>query len=704
MTHAVSSIPEATMSSDAPEQIKQIQVEAQADHLDSIAKSKPINAVAELIWNALDADADRVEVSIEENALSGIERITVSDNGDGLPLADAKAAFGNLGGSWKKNRTKTKRKGRHLHGRDGEGRFKAFALGDTVIWDTVFEDQGKLFEYTITGRRGNLKAFEIGTLKEVSGVPTGTSVRIQAHPENIGGLSEEGSGLDHLSEQFAIYLRDNPGLKILFRGHKVDPSRVQKAHKEIPLLDIPLGDGKVGSALLEVFEWTTNKKERKIRLCDERGMTLHEVEAGVRPGAEFNFTAYLQAAYIGELHRENLLELEDQTEGLINLLEHARNGLRSYFRERKDSSASSIVQQWKEDGIYPYAQDPENLIEKARREVFDICAINVHEYLDSFRQGSLKDQKFTLLMLKTTLEENPPALKKILTEVLGLPKDRLKDLAELLERNSFPEIIEAAKVVSDRLAFLSGLEKMLFDPESKRALLERSQLHKILETETWIFGEEFHLTASEINLTNVLRKHIDLLRPEGKSTGRKKKVKPEKVLLDEGGEGRIDLMLARGIPAYGKSKKEYLIVELKRPSQDIDLEIKAQIEAYALALVRDEQVDAKNTFWTFIAVSNEITPDAEATLTQTDKPVGFFLEKPAFRVGLTTWAQVIQASRTRLELFKETLGKGADTTSGVQLLNAKYQKYIPDCLKQVDASPDGKTSGIATLKDTAVNG
>jgi len=691
------------MNTGALEQARQIQVEAQADHLDSIAKSKPINALAELIWNALDADADKVEVSVEENDLSGIERIQVSDNGDGLPLAEANAAFGKLGGSWKKGLVKTRRKGRNLHGRDGKGRFKAFALGETVVWDTTFEKDGKQFEYTITGKRGNLKAFNIGALKEVIGASTGTTVRIHTHAENLGGLSEDGSALDHLSEQFAIYLRDNPGVKVLFRGHRVDPSRVQKAHKEIPLLDIPLGDGRIGSALLEVFEWTTNKKERRIRLCDERGMTLHEVDAGVRPGAEFNFTAYLRAAYIGELHKENLLELEEHTEGLRHLLEHARSGLRGYFRERKAASGSSIVQQWKEDGIYPYSRDPENQLEKAHREVFDICAINVHEYLDSFRQGSLKDQKFTLLMLKTTLEENPPALKKILIEVLGLPKERQKDLAELLEKNSFPAIIEAAKVVSDRLSFLSGLEKLLFDPESKQTLQERSQLHRILETETWIFGEEFYLSDSEVNLTNLLKKHMHLLRPEEKRTKGKKKEKSPKVLLDDGSDGRIDLMVAREIPAYGRNKKEYLVVELKRPSQKINLDIKNQIEAYALALVRDEQIDFKNTTWTFIAVSNEITPDAAESLTQTDKPVGFFMDKETYRVGLATWAEIIQASRSRLELFKENLGKGADVASGIKLLNAKYQKYIPDCLKVLDSDPDDAAPDQQTLRDPVVN-
>lgn len=672
------------MGTVVPNQVQHIQVEAQADHLDSIARSKPINALAELIWNSLDADANKVEVTVEENKLSGLERVLITDDGDGLPLDEASAAFGKLGGSWKKGLAKTRRLGRGLHGREGKGRFKAFALGSTVVWDTTFEKGGRHYRYTITGKRGNLKAFDIEPLVEVSKYPTGTAVTIENLAKNLGSLREDGPALDNLSEQFAIYLRDNPSIKIVFRGMKVDPSRVQKAHKDIFLGNLSLGGGKIYSAILEIFEWTTNRKERKIRLCDDRGMTLSEVEAGVRPGGEYNFTAYLRSAFIGELQQENLLELGEQTPGLKLLLETARDYLRGYFRERKALSAGNVVRQWKDDGIYPFSKDPQSPIDKAHREVFDICAVNVHEYMDSFRQGSLRDQKFTLLMLKTTLDENPPALKRILTEVLGLPKDRQRDLAELLESHSLPAVIEAAKIVSDRLTFLAGLEKMLFDPQSKQSLEERNQLHKILETETWIFGEEFFLTESEMGLSNVLRKHLGVLRPE--EFGRKRgKAKPKaKVLLDDESEGRIDLLLTREIPTYGRERKEFLVVELKRPSQKVDLKVKAQIEGYALALMRDEQIDTKHTYWTFLAVSNELSDDATETIEQNGKPLGYFMDKPSYRVGLASWAEIIRANRTRLELFKESIGKGANAAAGVRLLNAKYQKYIPDCIIKAD--------------------
>ena len=46
---------------------KTFEIQVQDDHLQRIAQvRKPILAVAELVWNALDADADRVDVLLTE--------------------------------------------------------------------------------------------------------------------------------------------------------------------------------------------------------------------------------------------------------------------------------------------------------------------------------------------------------------------------------------------------------------------------------------------------------------------------------------------------------------------------------------------------------------------------------------------------------------------------------------------------------------
>ena len=118
-------------------------------------------------------------------------------------------------------------------------------------------------------------------------------------------------------------------------------------------------------------------------------------------------------------------------------------------------------------------------------------------------------------------------------------------------------------------------------------------------------------------------------------------------------------------------------MELKRPSQKIDLEVHSQIQSYALAVASDERFDVKNTHWTFIAISNEMTPEAERTVRQKGKAYGFFHEEDNLRVGLATWAEVLDASRVRLEAFRKKLDYAATVDQGVALLHSKYAQYLP---------------------------
>jgi hypothetical protein len=178
------------------------------------------------------------------------------------------------------------------------------------------------------------------------------------------------------------------------------------------------------------------------------------------------------------------------------------------------------------------------------------------------------------------------------------------------------------------------------------------------------------LTSSDENLNTVLAKHIKKLRP-------KSKVKADPVVRDDGRQAVIDLMLAREVAAYAHTRREFLVVELKRPNQKIDLTVQNQILSYAMAVASDERFNAKDTHWTFLAVSNEMTPEAARTVNQTGKPYGLFHEEDNLRVGLANWAQVLNACRARLEAFRTKLNYAATVDQGIALLHNKYAKYLP---------------------------
>jgi|GEM_PF-660332 len=382
-----------------------VHVEVKAEHLQALARAKPVNALAELIWNAVDADADNVWIEIDDNDLGTPEVIRVIDDGDGIAFDRVQAAFGNLGESWKKKRHQTLRSAKRLHGRDGKGRLKAFSLGNHVSWRTTYlGEQDKRFTYEIKGALHDICDFPYADHVEVVGPgDRGTTVTITGIEEKLSVFAEDGSAEQQLSELFAIYLRDYPATKIFFRGQRLNIAAVQHATKTMPLTSFFV-DGAEVSGSVEVIEWKFAKSERKLCLCDDVGYRLHEIDALIRPGAEFNFTAYLKSDYISRLHDQGVLDLAELDTGLTKLVEDARNQLRSYFRQRKSATAASLVDEWKREGIYPFKEETADPVERARREVFDIAAVNVNEYLDAFRLGGLKERKLTLKLIATAVD------------------------------------------------------------------------------------------------------------------------------------------------------------------------------------------------------------------------------------------------------------------------------------------------------------
>jgi hypothetical protein len=124
-------------------------VEVQSDFLEKITRAKPVHAVAEFIWNSLDADATAVDVMIEHNPLGGMSQIIVRDNGTGIDFETAPELFRKLGGSWKRSGAITKKSGRFLHGQDGRGRFKVFGLGDIAEWDVTYGKGNMLWAFKV---------------------------------------------------------------------------------------------------------------------------------------------------------------------------------------------------------------------------------------------------------------------------------------------------------------------------------------------------------------------------------------------------------------------------------------------------------------------------------------------------------------------------------------------------------------------------
>lgn len=653
-----------------------VHVTAKRDFLESLTTARPLAALAELVWNGFDAQSDRVQVFLDRNAIDGIQGIRVRDYGSGIEFSKVETLFGSLGESWKKYNARIN--GRAIHGKSGKGRFKAFALGQFIEWNTTFRANEKLASYKITGNSHALDDFDITEPVEAHGVMTGTEVIISNVPHNFRSLDNESAPME-LAKIFAAYLTEYPGLTLEYNGTTVDPKSAQTQRTEYHLGDLELSEGHRAMVAVSIIEWNI-PTDRVLHLCDSSGISLHETEVGQHiraPG--FHFTVYVKSDYFRDLDYQNQLILAELHPDVQIIVKEVKGKLKEHFRRRVSEDQGKVVERWKEEQIYPYTdQGSLNPVERAERQVFDILAVNVQSYLPSFESADTQSKKFTFRLLAQAIRDNPQSVQQIIGEVLGLKKEAQDELAQLLQRTSLSSIISLSKIVANRLDFLFGLETLLFDKESKKRLLERDQLHKILEQEAWLFHEEFGLAGSEQRLEEVLQKHLAKLG--------KREDDPKPVQLVDGKTGRIDLMLHKVVqPRTGEY--DYLVVELKRPSKKIDAEVLGQIEGYAMAVANDERFLGVKTRWTFIAISNELDEFARRKSSQRNWPIGKVYDDAELNITVWAkpWADVINDARSRLRFVSEQLSYEANRDSATVYLKQTHDKFIPS-IDSIDSS------------------
>lgn len=650
-----------------------IKLDMQEDFASKLGTGRPVQAISELIWNSLDAEATLVKVTSELDELR-LSSVTVRDNGHGMARAEAVTLFRNLGGSWKKSGNISKNGLRHLHGKEGRGRLRALAIGRVVEWSvTGRNSDDDLESFTVTIIRDDIRTARISpAIPAEPGQRAGTQVRI-TELDKDWNLDAPGAHQE-IAESFALYLTEYPDVSILFSGSNVDPSAAISNRRSYNLPNIE-SDGAVFAATLDVVEWK-RQTDRMLYLCDDGGLPLHRVPPMIQaPG--FEFSAYLKSAYNSRLNEQGRLELGELDTNLSKAIEDSKEQLRAHFKQRHAEDARSLVERWKQEAVYPYSGDPNTPVQTAERQVFDIVASNVATALPDFEAQDIKNKRFQLRMLRQAIEKSPEEVQLIMTEVLGLTKDKQEELAKLLRRTTLSAVITAAKMVAQRLEFLTALEAMLFDADLKKNFRERSQLHKILAENTWIFGEQFALTVSDKSLSEVLEKHREL--------GKIKTSGSKRVTRLDGRRGIIDLFLTRRVPTSHPDEHEYLIIELKAPSVKIGPEETAQLRSYAYPIQDDERFRGLKVRWEFWVVSNDMTPYAKAEVTSSDRPYGMLDRKENCHIWIKTWSEVLNDCRARLQLFEKELNYNADRDESLELLRSTYARFLsPDSL--VDSS------------------
>ncbi|MFD6321349.1 ATP-binding protein [Streptomyces sp. NPDC058442] len=627
-----------------------MRLETSREHVAELARLRdPVGAVEELLWNALDADGGCVLVTLERNDLGGVDRVRIQDDGCGMSAEDCEEYFRPIGSSWKKRAKGTPVRNRALHGKNGRGRVRAFALGTFVRWTSVSDTPQGRRQLVIEADRHSMDEFDIGE-PEPTDEPTGTLFEAFGGDE-LDVLADE-RARSSLTATFATYLEKYPDVRIEYDGRDLDPA-AEQLHVSDYLLSEP-SSGSDEPARLRVVEWR-RPVPRALFLCDAEGMSRAHLKPGIQaPG--FEFTAHLSWGGFDDVDSEQLAFTDWAPDGpLTEMLAAAREQLRAHFRARVDERRREQVAEWRRDGIYPYSADPADERERAERETFDAVATTVFRHLPK----SKGTRRTTFALLQSVLAHEPSDVLRIADELFALSKQERDELIRLLERTTLSALIKASTAVADRIDFLTALEHLVFAPETKPRVKERDELHRILEDSCWVFGEEYALHVSDRSLNEVLVQHCRLLGRDAPAPG--------PVLRGDGRPGRVDLMLSRAA-RHRKGERHHLVVELKRPGVVLGMTEFSQISSYAEAVMSDDRFRDPAVTWDFWLVGNAMDNALRQLAHQTDRVPGCAVSAPGFRIMVKTWGEIIEDCQERLRFHSEQLEYQSSTEHAMDYL------------------------------------
>ena len=513
--------------------------------------------IGELVSNAWDADAEKVEITLPKGQVTSGSEIIVKDDGHGMNANEVQEAYLRIGRNAREALKKdiTELKGRPLMARKGLGKLSSFGIASELEVLTVKDGEAvciKLnYEQMKTWPRGDpyepeVVAERTGTTPELNG----TEIWIR----NLHRRREIDEALirRELARRFTIIDED---FKVFVNGVQITykDRRLQKDCKKAwDITELPDGNVIDASNDWKVSGW--------IGLVEKASQTERGVDIFARGKVVELETMFLlktthiqfaRAYIVGEIHADFLDAEEDN-------ISTARNSA------QWESVAGQKLQYWGSKAVkYIFKQ----WLELQQKE-------KVNKYL--------KNEDFDKWLSTRTVREKKVALKliKVIVEDQNIEPESAKPLLDVIKSNvefqAFQELVdeiedsgtnvklflklfsdwriiearEHLKLSDGRLEVMENLSKCV-----KEGALEVKQIQPLFEDNGWLVNPAWAEVTGQTRYTKLLRKNCQ-----------------ESIKLDDK-DRRIDIL---GYLVGGAVH----VVELKRPEKTLSRDDLEQIERY----------------------------------------------------------------------------------------------------------------------------
>ncbi len=285
-----------------------------------------------------------------------------------------------------------------------------------------------------------------------------------------------------------------------------------------------------------------------------------------------------------------------------------------------------------------------------------------------FKNGNKKQRKIIIRLLdKISVSSENSSLFEILDSVLNLDAVAMENFAAQIKRAKLQNIIQTIEALQKREHAIARIAEIMRN--HYRATLETPDLQGVIESNTWLFGNQYEsIGAEEDTFTKIAQnlrdsvKEIDIVEKDDLDGG----------ATVDGANRQVDLFLVRRQKQYDSNNQPYfrcVIIEIKRPSVSLNTKHLRQVDDYANILSRHPEFNGIRTKYEIVLVGRKISDsnfDIQERLNNlTDKNdpglIGSGTPTNPIKKYVKTWQTIIEEFQISHDFMLSTLKTQRDS-------------------------------------------
>jgi hypothetical protein len=602
-----------------------------------LKKYKPEEAIAEYVWNGYDATANNVSINILQNSIYGVEELSISDNGYGIPFSQLNTKFKPFFESNKIIIRNSESNSSSYHGKNGVGRLTFFTFAGKAVWETVYEEEDKKYKYSIQIERDGLNDYIATEPTEVDkNTELGTKVRFFQINEDL----QISIMKRFLNIEFCWFLElmKNNKFKLLIDDEPIDYSEI--------LEDRDVRKYKYNNIEFEVIfcRWSqklngeyskyyyldgSNKEKFKenTTLNNKGDNFYHSVYVTSTLFDDFDFSAVtgqMRLKIAGSSREDEAFKYIKRE--IDNLIREKRTPFIKKYAKR-------FLKTVEEKEAYPDF-DESNPVDNFKKECLDELISTVYYVEPKILSGLNKPQLKTIIRMFALIMESGErdSFVKIIDSVVNMSKDERAELAEALEYTTMSNISRTIIMLKDRAQAVADLKELVFNKELGAG--EINAIQPFIEKHYWLFGEQYHLvTAEEPDFEEALRRYIYILDGDTYT-------KEEINIDDPDRRKQMDIFAVRQMK--NGDVKSSIIVELKHPKITLGYKELEQVKRYKDIVLKEARFNAPSIEWKFYLVGNKYNNQIENEIRNLkhngEKSLVYSVDN--FKIYVKTWSEI----------------------------------------------------------------